>query len=59
MTNKQWAIWRMIDMDEYDMARFIVQISDCNFDPKRIAPYKQRRCEEWLKQEHKENNNEL
>ena len=58
MTNKQWAIWQMIEMDEHDMARFIVRISDCDFDPQRAAPLRQEKCEEWLKQEHKEKGND-
>ena len=58
MTNKQWAIWQMIDMSEHDMAKFITRLYECNFRVGRPVPnyYKDgyKKCEEWLKQEHEE-----
>ena len=58
MTNKQWAIWQMIDMSEEQMSCFLKELTSCQNCPRVTEKNCHDRCEEarteWLKQEHEE-----
>ena len=57
MTNKQWAIWKMIDMSDWEMAIFIYRLHVGDLSPYKPIPKKLcEECADWLKQEHKDEN---
>ena len=67
MTNRQWLIWQLIDMSDEEFAnrlcgnRIVWSCDDCVKN--KVNDVCSGDCEEklheWLKQEHKENSNEL
>lgn len=67
MTNRQWLIWKLIDMSDEEFAnrlcgnRIVWSCDDCvnNKVNGACGGDCEKRFHEWLQQEHKENINEL